>query len=96
MLCATQAPRSSSYQPNPFVSSRNLLAQYQRIEGQEVAGLLRVWVLLNAAKSCQVQRTSRGLVYVNQQLGSARKQSKNLSSNYEPGGREFESLRARQ
>ncbi|HEY4447404.1 MAG TPA: hypothetical protein VGN03_02245, partial [Steroidobacteraceae bacterium] len=45
---------------------------------------------------CQMQRTPLGLVYVDQYLGNAKKRPRNLSSNYEPGGREFESLRARQ
>ncbi len=44
----------------------NLLADSREIKGQEVAGLLRVLVLLDAAKSCQMQRTSRQPVYVDQ------------------------------
>jgi hypothetical protein len=42
------------------------LVGFQMIQRQVVAGLLRVLGLLNAAKSCQVQRTPRGLVYVDQ------------------------------
>ena len=42
------------------------LVGFQIIQRQVVAGLLWVMGLLRAAKSCQMQRTPRGLVYVDQ------------------------------